>query len=174
MSEPTHELERLISRHLDDEATADERRELNAHLRRDPAAAALFQEYADLDREVQGALRSALGRSPFRCVPPWQRTVRVLALAAAACVAVMFWSLPGRERTAPARQGTAQAGSWFAPLPAAGDTLVKRPARFDRPEIRFTRPRTDWVVIPSDTPGEFLVIEVSHVPTRTVRVHKDF
>ena len=174
MSEPTHDLERLISRHLDDEATVDERRELNARMRRDPGAAALFQEYAELDREMKYALRSALGLSPVRSVPDWQRALRVFALAAAACVAVMFWSLPSRERATPGEPGPVQAGSWFAPLPAAGDTLVKLPARFDRPEIRFTRPQTDWVVIPSETPGEFLVIQVNRVPTRTVRVHKDF
>jgi hypothetical protein len=174
MNDPTHDIERLISRHLDDEATADERRALNAQMRRDPAAAALFEDYAELDREVKHALRSVLGHSPMRSAPVWQRTLRVFALAAAACIAVMFWSMPGGERTTPGPQGPTQASSWFAPPPAAGDTLVEYPTRFDRPQMRFTRPQTDWVVIPSDTPGEFLVIQVKRVPTRTIRVHKDF
>ena len=174
MNDPTHDIERLISRHLDDEATADERRALNAQMRRDPAAAALFENCAELDREVKQALRSVLGHSPMRAAPVWQRTLRVFVLAAAACIAVMFWSMPGGERAMPGQPGAARAGSWFAPLPAAGDTMVEYPARFDRPQMRFTKPQSDWVVIPSDTPGEFLVIQVKRVPTRTVRVHKDF
>ena len=69
------ELERLISRFLDDECSADERRVLHRTLRDDPAAAALYEEYTALDREIGHAMRSALGRHTHlpvgRSLRPW-------------------------------------------------------------------------------------------------------
>jgi len=175
MSEPTYDLERLISRHLDDEATREERRALNARLRREPDSAALYEQHSALDREVKHALRSALGRSParHRPLPLWERTARVFIVAAAACLAVMIWLKPTQELSSQAGRAPAQA-SWFAPLPTVGDTLVERPEGFDRPQIRVGKPDTNWIVIPSDKPGEFLVIEVNRVLTRTVHIQRDF
>jgi anti-sigma factor RsiW len=176
MSDPTHDLERLISRHLDDECTPDERRALHARLRRDPHAAALFEEHSALDREIKHALRHALGHRSVRAQPgpAWKRVARAIVLAAAACLALLIWSLPAHRAPTTGKKGPAHAGSWFAEAPAAGDTLVKSPVYSERPQIRFTKPETDWIVIPSDTPGEFLVIEVNRVPTRTIRIQRDF
>jgi anti-sigma factor RsiW len=177
MSEPTHDLERLISRHLDHEATPAERRELNARLRREPESAALYEEYSALDREVGYALRSTRDRPScrHRPLPLWERTARVFVVAAAACLAVMFWFNADRTRAPAGRPlDVRQAGSWFAPLPSVGDTLVERPERFNRPEIQVRKPRTNWIVIPSETPGEFLVVEVNRVLTRTVHIQHDF
>ncbi|MFQ5805101.1 MAG: hypothetical protein ACE5I3_01485 [Phycisphaerae bacterium] len=176
MSEPTPDLERLISRHLDDECTREERRALNARLRRQPESAALFEEHSALDREIKHALRSALGRSAarHRPLPLWKRSARIFVVAAAACLAAMFWPRPTQQPPSPADGLAAQATSWFASLPTIGDTLVEKPDRFVRPQIRVGQPATNWIVIPSDTPGEFLVIEVNRVLTRTVHIQRDF
>lgn len=178
MSDPTRDLERLISRCLDDECTANERRELNLRLHRDPGAAALYEEHAALDREVKHALRTALGHRPARpaVLPLWERTARVFVLAAAACLALLFWFAPPREWTAHDTEASAQTGvqSWFASPPTAGDTFVERPQQFDRPVDWVGKPRTKWIVVPSDTPGEFLVIEVNRMVTRSTRVPQDF
>jgi anti-sigma factor RsiW len=176
MSEPAHDLERLISRHLDHESTSTERRELNARLRRDPDSAALFEEYAALDREIKHVLRSALGHVPgrFRPRPVWQRAARGLIIAAAACLALLLWLRPAHHALGPGGPAPAQARSWFAPLPSVGDKLVEHPARFDRPQIRVGKPATDWIMIPAETPGEFLVIEVNRLLTRTIHIQRDF
>ena len=129
MSDPTHGLERLISRYLDDECTRLERRELNAKLRRDPQAAALFEEHAALDREVKHALRAALRHTPERRRP-----------------------LP----------------------PTAGDAFVENPERFKRPVNWVGKPEAKWIIVPSDRPGEYLVIEVNRVLTRYIHVQQDF
>ncbi len=178
MSNPTHDLERLISRCLDDECSPPEQRELNARLRRDPRAAALFEEHAALDREIKHALRSALHRTPdrHRPLPLWERVARVAVLAAAACLAVMFWFTSPRQPTTPGEttSALAQTHSWFAAPPAVGDTLVEQPERFNRPVNWVGKPKTDWIVVPTDQPGEFLVIEVNRVLTRSTRVRQDF
>jgi hypothetical protein len=175
-SEPTGDLERLISRYLDGESPPRERRELNDRLRRDPRAAALFEEHSALDREVKSALRYALDRPPVagRVLPRWERLARVVALAAAACLAAMFWLTPNRSAPGSHDRAAAQAASWFAPPPTFGDTLIAQPERFNRPQIRVDRPNTNWILVPSDKPGEFLVIEVERVLTRTIPVQHDF
>jgi anti-sigma factor RsiW len=178
MNDPTHDLERLISRCLDDECTPQQQRELNAWLQRDARAAALFEEHAALDREIKHALRTTLHRAPERpaVLPLWERTARVFVVAAAACLAIMFWFASPREPASPSTEASAQAGvqSWFASPPNAGDTLVDRPERFDRPVNWVGRPRTEWIVVPSGKPGEYLVIEVNRIPTRSTRVRQDF
>ncbi len=177
MSDPAQDLERLISRHLDGESTPEERRALNARLRREPESAALYEEYSALDHEIKHALRSAVGRSPsrHRPLPRWERAARVFVVAAAACLAAMFWFNAGEARPPVSHPRAAtQAGSWFAALPTVGDKLVEHPARFDRPQIRVGKPATNWIVIPSERPGEFLVIEVNRVLTRTVHIQRDF
>ncbi|MBU0616338.1 MAG: hypothetical protein KKI02_01335 [Planctomycetes bacterium] len=178
MSDPTHELERLISRHLDDECTRREQRELNATLRRHPQAAALFEEHAALDREVKHALRAALRHRPARRrpLPLRERTARVVVVAAAACLAVMFWFAPQHEPTSPGPPAPTRAGvqSWFANPPTTGDTFVENPERFNRPVNWVGRPEAKWIVVPGDQPGEYLVIEVNRVVTRSVHVQQDF
>ena len=175
MSDPTLELERLISRCLDDECSRDEQRELNATMRRDPEAAALFEEHAALDREVKHALRAALHHRPgrHRPLPLWERLARVGVVAAAACLAVMFWFAPQRE---PGNREATQAGvqSWFASPPAAGDSFVENPERFNRTVDWVGKPESKWIVVPSDQPGEYLVIEVNRVETRYGGVPQDF
>jgi anti-sigma factor RsiW len=175
MNDPTHELERLISRHLDGECTPRERRELNARLRRDPQAEALFEEHAALDREIKHALRTALRHRPERRrpAPLWEQAARVVIVAAAACLAVMFWFAPAHK---PGVSQPAQAGvqSWFASPPTAGDTFVEGPERFNRPVNWVSKPEARWIVVPSDRPGEYLVIEVNRVLTRHVNVQQDF
>ncbi|NUQ49511.1 MAG: hypothetical protein HUU27_06285, partial [Phycisphaerae bacterium] len=54
--DPLSELERLISRHLDHEATDADRRRLDRLLHADPRARAYFEESAALDRELHQAL----------------------------------------------------------------------------------------------------------------------
>lgn len=176
MSGPAHDLERLISRHLDDECTPQERRELNARLGRDPAAAALFEEHRALDHEIRHALRRAVrGSFPHqRPLPLWERATRLLAIAAAACLAATFWLAPPQDAASRQGRAAAQGHSWFASPPTGGDTLIETPRRFIRPQIRVGRPEADWIVIPSERPGEFLVVQVNRVLTKTVHIQQDF
>lgn len=176
MSDHRDNLERLTSLHLDDEITTAQRRELNALLRNDPAADACFEESCDLDREVNYALRAALGRSTLRrrTLPLWSRVGRAVGLAVAACIALLMWLAPP-ERSERARPGQpTQASSWFAPPPSWGDTLVESPAAAQRPGIRLDDSSRNWVVIPGEKPGEFLIVEIRRTKTCTIRIQQDF
>ena len=174
MTHPRDSLEHLISRILDEEATASERRDLNAQLRRDPAAAALFEAERALDREFKVVLHRALGHSIVhkRPRPIWERTARTLALAAAACLTLLFWSLPA-EKTTP-ENVQAAATSWFRSPSPGSDALTTDPAALEPAVTPLQDTNADWIVIPSDKPGEFLVIEVNRVKTRMVVNQRDF
>ena len=174
MNRPNEQLERLISRILDEEATAGERRELNSRLRHDPQAAALFEEERALDREFKVALHHAMGHAIVKRHPRpvWERTARNLVLAAAACLTLLFWSTPTRQTTPADLQTASQ--SWFQAPSLGTDTLTTDPAALEPAVTPQRDTNADWIVIPSDTPGEFLVIEVNRVKTRMVINQRDF
>lgn len=175
MSKESPDLERLISRYLDDEASAQDRRALQTMERSDPAVRALVDEYADLDRELGRAMRRAMGRTillPRRKL--WPRLGELAAVAAAACIAVTVWISAPRATTPTGREHTAQAGSsWFAPAPAEQDVLSQPDRTGDRPRLRVRDTDRDWIIIPGKQPGEFMVIEVNRVRTRAIAIQGD-
>lgn len=172
MNDAQSQLERLISRFLDDEATRAERRELKAALRNDPCAEALFEETAALDREAGYALRRATGRTIVmsRRTPMWLRVL--VPLAAAACLGLLAWLGP-KSGTHTGNGEMRQAG-WFAPPRFGRDTLDARPQVYERPHVRLRDTKRNWIVIPGERPGEFMVIEVDRVQTRVLRIQRDF
>lgn len=180
MSREPDRLEHLFSRYLDGECTPDERDSLETLIGADRRVRSLFGEYRRLDRAVGDALRQDLGRSrPItgcKPVPQWGRLGRGLAVAAAACLAALAWlqpTPPGGD--APTSEpGPAQAASWFAPLRPPADTIEPVPSAYERPELRLRGTQRDWIVIPGDSPGTYLVIEVDHVRTHVIAVHRDF
>lgn len=180
MKEPNPNLERLVSRYLDQECSDEERRELQALVRRDADAASFLDEYVDLDREINYSLRRATGRAPVRrhVVTGWARLRRTLALGVAAAIAVFLWYSPALRQDvsqSPAASGRqATSASWFAPPPKVGDVLVDDAVRFERPQVRLEKDDSNWIVVPGERPGEFLVIEVKHVRSRTIPLQDDF
>jgi ferric-dicitrate binding protein FerR (iron transport regulator) len=176
--EPT-ELERLISRYLDDEATREQRRRLRQIERSDPAAAARVDEYASLDREVGRALRQAMGRSHAfpRTRSPGLRLVLGPAIAAAACLAMMLWLGAPRLSQSGSTDKTRQAGSWFSrPAAASPSAETDQPfmQSFERPRLRVRDTNSDWILVPGARPGEFMIIEVNRVRTRAIAIQNDF
>ena len=186
MNDSTNEIERLISRFLDDEASGAERRELRAALKRDPEADALFEETSALDRELGRTMRRARRRQvvlhPVR--RSWGSLGRAGAVAAAACLAIVaWWQAPLRTNTGGPSSGQTQlaGSSWFTapatPLPAlgdAGDSLAVLPAAAGVPHERLQSAQRDWILIPSDRPGEVLVIEVQRTQSRLKTAGRDF
>lgn len=173
MNTPSDQLDRLISRFLDREATASEQRELKAMMRRDPAAAAEFDDAATLDREARYAMRRALGRPlSGRTIPLWARVLRVAGLAAAACVAAFLWLNLPAGGPAPESETSQAGGTLFAPQ-VVGDDLVER-ADFERPGREVGESERQWILIPTENPREFLLIEVNHGQRRTIRIQADF
>jgi len=175
MSETHPEIERLISRFLDDECSEAERRTLKTTLRRDPAAALFLDESQDLDREMNYALRAAMGRSPLRrrAVPLWSRVGRWVGVGIAASVALVLWLSPSAspERGVGERR---HASSWFAPIPNPGDTFVDEAKEFERPRTYLDGSQREWIVIPSDRRGEFLIVEVKRSNRCTIQIQRDF
>lgn len=178
MNSETHDdrLERLISRFLDGEARPEERRALNQTLARDPAARALFDETQALDREATVAMRQALGRSRLliapRRVSGWAGG---LGLAAAAAIAALFIWQPGGGLSGDARNTSTAGPSWgFAPAPPPGDSVAPAIEGYHRPQVKLRDTQRDWLVVPGERPGEFLIIEVNHVRTQGVRIHQDY
>jgi hypothetical protein len=141
---------------------------------------ALFEEASALDREVGIAIRKALGRSAGRCrrvLPPWNGLGRLVAVGLAACLALAFLAWPARPPATTARyagQGISGPGSWFAPPPAMRDAYEAAPVSLDRPRLRLDRADRNWIVVPGDRPGEYLVVEIKRVHSRSFVIQGDF
>jgi hypothetical protein len=178
MNPGSTDLEHLISRFLDDEATLADRRLLRAQMRRDPAADALVEEYVTLDREVGRTLRQALGRSwasPVRR-GPWAWIGRFVGTAAAACLVVAFWTSSHHQPTRPGRGQPDQAASasWFAPIGPGGPVSASQDGS-PRPSVRPATPaQREWILIPGERPGEYMVIEVRRPRTRPTVTQGDY
>lgn len=169
-------LEHLLSRHLDGECSPQEEQVLRSLLRHEPAMRARLRDYERLDRQIGDALRAALGRAPRVSRSPWARLGRGVIVAAAACLAAAAWLQPRLSPTGPGASRTQQAsvGSWFASAGPEVDTVEPTPPGYERPELRLRGTQRDWIVIPGDQPGTYLVIEVDHVRTHVIGVHRDF
>jgi hypothetical protein len=176
MTYSADKLEHLLSRHLDGECTLQEQQLLRALLRREPAVRARLEDYERLDRAVGDALRTTMGRTARAHGAHWARVGKSLVVAAAACLAALAWLQPRLSPTRPgaSRMQQAGTGSWFAPNPPAGDSVEPTPPGYERPELRLQGTQRDWIVIPGDKPGTYLVIEVDHVRTHVISVHRDF
>ncbi|MFH1749199.1 MAG: hypothetical protein ABIG44_19380 [Planctomycetota bacterium] len=179
MKQPPSDLERLITRYLDDEATSRERRELDAWTRSDPNAEALLDDYAALDREFGNAIRGAMGRT--RIIPVgrsvWSRATGLVGLAAAACLALLVWMQPppsavenGRDQSS----GSVLPSSWFVPAVPQDRVMRQANRSFERPQRRQRNLDREWILVPGEGPGEYLVIEVNRVRTRAVNIQGDF
>ncbi len=175
------ELERLITRYLDREATVRERRELHARMQSDPAVAALVAEAADLDREIGRAMRAALGRPAEATSKPrslWRRIGQLGTLAAAAALILAVWTSPLRmaattDRPLTQQAGVAPAGSWFAPV-TPRDVVREVNPSYERPQLRLRSTERNWLIIPADRPGEYLLIEMDQIQTQSVLLESDF
>jgi len=171
-------LERLISRALDGECTPAEQKQLKTRLREDPQARALFGELRTLDEALGDALRSATGRSPqiIRLRTRWGRLGQGLIVTAAACLAALAWRHPTTPKAPAGRpSGSVPAqASWFAPSPPPADEVTPVPPAYERPQLRVRGTQRNWIVIPGNQPGTFMVIEVDHVRTHVIGVHRDF
>lgn len=178
MTRPDDNLERLVSRYLDDECTESERHELDRILSENPRAEALFEESAALDREFNYAMRGALGKPLLRRrrIALRRRLARAIPMAVAAAIGFFLLSRPA----ATPGQGTdggqrpAVAASWFGPAPEVGDSAAEDTSQYNRPQVRLDQADRNWVVVPGAQPGEYLVIEVTQVRTRTIRIQGDF
>ncbi len=175
MSPGSAELERLISRYIDGEASPHERRELERRMDGDPELEALYIQTAALDRELGRAMRTALGRAPVRrrdLRVPW---VQLIGLAAAACIGLFFWLNP-KDKPAPAG-GLAPApvrASWFAPAQPQADVVQRVNPADVRPQLRLRDTDRDWIIIPGRQRGQFLLIQMDRVRTHAIRLQDDF
>lgn len=174
-NERTERIERLISRFLDDEALAIERAELQREISRDPTVGALLDDHAALDREVRCALRRQFGRPIVDRHAPsrWRSIARVLGIAAAAGLATLLWFQPPRDATLSADPGM-RAGSWFAAPPQTADELLTDNLGYERPLQREADAQRRWILIPTDRPGEYLLIQIDETQTRTTPLQGDF
>lgn len=170
-------IEGLILRHLDGELTDRDRQELEAVLKDDPAARALYEEYRRLDDTAGEALGALLGheaeetlRFPEPAAKPvysvrWTWWGLPFAAAAAITLAVMIPRLDlGGTRNVPSPEPR------VADLSPSNDTKAglasdENPAAFS-PEIDRARDTQTWYIVGPD--GEMYVIEQEH--TRTQRV----
>ncbi len=179
MSLEPDRLEHLFTRYLDGECTPQERKLVDQLRREHPAVRSLFEEYRDLDRQVGNALRSTMGRSQRTVFGRgrWERVGRGLAVAVAAGLAALVWLRPtpppADRLTAAASQANA-AGSWFMPVEPVVDTLEALPTAYERPELRLRGTQRELIIVPSDRPDTYLVIEVDRVRTHVIGVHRDF
>jgi hypothetical protein len=178
MSTGSPDLERLISRYLDDEATPAERRELEARADADPTVESLLIETAAIDREIGRAMRIAMGRTiPLTARHRKKvRWIQAIGFAAAACIGLAVLLNPREKPSQPMhRQPAAPArASWFAP-PAQQTDMVDQVDPADvRPQLRLRDTDRHWIVIPARQHGQFLLIQVDRLRTRAIRIQDDF
>ncbi len=176
-------LERLFSRELDGEATAEDRVLLEDLLRSDPRVQQRFDEYCAMDRAIGAALRTAAGqpRPVLRLQPTWRRAGRGLIVAAAACLAAIVWYRPATS-VPPTANEPRQAGPtgsparWVVPTAAMPRTDVGQPVPrvYEHPELKLRGTQREWILVPGDEPGTFFVIEVDRIRTHSIPVHKDY
>jgi hypothetical protein len=187
MSPEGDKLEHLFSREIDGQASAEDQALLRELLDSDERMQDLFDEYRGIDTAAGDALRSMMGRAP-RVIPLrrwWHGVGRGLFVAAAACIAMLFWLRSDVPSTSPVQpNGVQQArvgnglelpgGSWFkAPAPR-GDVVRPVPQAYERPQLRYRNTDSNWIIVPGNEPGEFFVIEVNRVRTHTIAVQRDF
>lgn len=174
------QFERLVNRALDGELTPHEQEELDHFVKQDPAAARFYEEMSGIDALVGETLRVAIAAEPAEVpIAPssWWRT---FGIAAAACIAALmyFGEPPAADSQSEPDHGEAQAGlvngeSIWADAQVDGLTPLD-PEVFDRLRAGVQDVDRDWVIIPSDEPGEYLLIEVSRVRTEAYTLHADF
>ena len=179
MNPGSADLERLITRYLDDEATLGERRDLEARADTDPAVEALVIETAAIDREVGRAMRVAMGRTIPLPARRWKNVgwLQVVGFAAAACIGMVLWlnthekpQPQNRSRPAPAHASA----SWFAPPAASADVVEKVNPADVRPQLRLRDTDQHWIIIPGRQHGQFLLIQMDRLRTRGIRIQDDF
>lgn len=182
------DLDRLISRVLDGEASTAERHTLSDRMAHDPRARAEYETYCALDRQVGAALRTEMHRRPrrtariFRLLPALespgaadsrgQRLGRAALLAVAAAVA-LFMVFPRWQPVPSNPAGPRQAGV----LPRSGDIVVSEvPSAYERPEFRLRGSQRDWIVmpVPTDRQNTIVILEVDQVRTHVIGVHQDY
>lgn len=175
MSEGSHRLEHLLWRYLDGECTPEERELVEGLAREDRQVRTALASCRRLDLLVGEALHGAVGRSAYRAAArTWRARVgRGVAVAVAACLAALAWLYPG---TGGRDADTARAaqGSWFMTPAPQLDAAAPLPSAYVRPELRLRGTARDWIVIPADEPGRYLVIEVERVQTHVIAVHRDY
>jgi hypothetical protein len=179
VGEVSEHVERLICRFLDGELTAAQRAELNAVLRRDPAARALMDDYARNDAIVASALRrdfenAMTATAPGRGRGLWLATAGSVLAAAAV---IMFSALPTMHSPMDgAVVGNVPVVEHF-PSAGTGSSLFRtidyrdvdmRPARRQRDVHR------DVIGIRGEDKNKMYVIERGESQTRIVPIAGEF
>ncbi len=184
MEHKPHDIENLISRHLDGELSEDEELELNRELIRDPDAHRLMEECQNLDALAAAALDRAVpkqrtsldptalaaGRN-MRRMPRYHRGWWLIPGAIAAAllaIAVNRTTLPGGVETGPMQPIVAE-----GPIPRVGseqpwnnaDSVMRRVNDVPVPRRKVTRnvARNAYGIIGND--GRIYWIEVDRVRT---------
>lgn len=181
-TESDNNLERLISRVLDHEASAAEHEHLQALCNHDAEARQLFDDLRGMDAEIARAMRHALGRPVRLRLRPWrQRLWQYGVVAAAACIATLVWLQPRPQPTTNlgnhARQQSGmlpQPSSWFVAPPAPADVLEPVPEVFVRPGTVVRGTQRHWVVIPGEEARTYMIVEMDNVRTRVNVIQRDF
>ena len=177
MTPTSLDLERLISRYLDDEATPHERRELERLMRSDPSIEILVDEIFLLDREAGRVLRQVMGRTtPFPAGHSrWSRVGQMVMLATAAALALATWLSPTPQTRQRSNDQYMRANnSWFAPYTPRTDGLQAVNPAYEQPQLRLRNTDRHWIIIPSERSGEYLLIEMDRVRTHAIVIQDEF
>jgi len=176
MDRQTNDIERLISRWLDGEATAEERRRFKQIVRDDPAARELMRKTVAVDRAVSQAMYRALRPQLQPATTKLRiRLAQLGGFGVAAGLLLALWLVHEQPRNGVRLAGPAQASvSWFAPPTAAADRIAPVEPADERPQVQVRDTQRDWIIVPGCEPGEYLLIAIDRVRTRAVRIERDF
>ncbi len=173
MTMKREQLERLITRVLDGEASTAEVAQLELLCRTDAEVRALYHETAHLDSLLGASLREAIEPAATPTIPfpsRRDRVARYVVGAIAAAIAAFAWFQPmptlSRERPSPL-----QAGMGAPHL--LGDVIEPVPSSYETPELRIRGTEREWILIPADQPGLYWVIEADRERTQVVPLRSD-
>lgn len=167
------DIERLISRVLDGEASSEEAAQLAALRKADANVRALYDETARLDALVGASLREALDPSASQVIRfprHRERIARYVVGTIAAAIAALAWLQPFR---APTPSGTPVVQAGMNTSQVLGDVIEPLPSSYETPELRIRGTEREWILIPADQPGLYWVIEADRQRTQIVPLKSD-
>jgi hypothetical protein len=183
-----HELERLMSRVLDGEASECEARALQDAMASNAEIRAEFETLRELDLHARAALQLLAATDPFRnpireTSQSGRRPVRVYTLgwsglALAACLGLFAWSVGLDKWLTPPedKQDNRARGSLVQrPRPPVADEfLTDAPPLSDRPQVSLRDTERRWLVVPDKVARNYVLIEVRLERMHAINVFADF
>lgn len=177
MTAPDDNFDRLATRMLDDEITANERQALAEAMRADQAAGQRLEELTAVDQAAAGAMRRALKR-PAVFTPRRRDLLRgtrvAAALAAAACLGFVVWQPNSVPSKLPQIAKIETTNPTMGTVVAEHALYQETAPALEFPSVKIRQVAHDWILVPGEILSEYFLFEVDRTNTQLVAIRGDF